>query len=65
MHKVVTTMENSDVPEPPQELLNCVKSPSSNIDRPGYEANIARLKEHIHNGNIIRAMPSQRMARQT
>jgi anthranilate synthase component 1 len=38
---------------------------TSNIGREGYEKHVTRLKEHICKGDIIQAVPSQRIARPT
>jgi anthranilate synthase component 1 len=37
----------------------------SNIGQEGYERHVTRLKEHIRKGDIIQAVPSQRIARPT
>jgi anthranilate synthase component 1 len=37
----------------------------SNIGKAGYEAHVTRLKEHIRKGDIIQAVPSQRIRRPT
>lgn len=38
---------------------------TSNIGQAGYERHVTRLKEHICKGDIIQAVPSQRIARPT
>lgn len=38
---------------------------SSNVGQKGYENHVTRLKEHILQGDIIQAVPSQRVARPT
>lgn len=38
---------------------------TSNIGQEGYENHVSKLKEHILVGNIIQAVPSQRVARPT
>jgi len=38
---------------------------TSNIGQAGYEKHVTRLKEHICKGDIIQAVPSQRIARPT
>ena len=38
---------------------------SSNVGRRGYETFVTKLKEHIVAGNIIQAVPSQRLSRST
>lgn len=54
------------------EELNPVQPPiktnqpfTSNIGQDGYEAHVTTLKKHIHLGDIIQAVPSQRVARPT
>ena len=37
----------------------------SNIGKKGYEAHVTRLRQHIVKGDIIQAVPSQRLARPT
>jgi anthranilate synthase component 1 len=37
----------------------------SNIGKAGYEAHVTRLREHIVRGDIIQAVPSQRLSRPT
>lgn len=38
---------------------------TSNIGQAGYEAHVTKLKEHIKLGDVIQAVPSQRVARPT
>jgi anthranilate synthase component 1 len=38
---------------------------TSNIGQSGYERHVTRLKQHISKGDIIQAVPSQRIARPT
>ena len=37
----------------------------SNIGKEGYEAHVTKLKEHIVKGDIIQAVPSQRLRKET
>lgn len=65
LYKIVTMIESGGVPEPPQEPIKLNQEYSSNIGQAGYEAHVTRLKEHICRGDIIQAVPSQRIARPT
>ncbi|KAK3114167.1 anthranilate synthase component 1 [Teratosphaeriaceae sp. CCFEE 6253] len=62
---VLRTLKRPDVPLPPQGPINLDQEYSSNIGRKGYESHVTRLKEHIVQGDIIQAVPSQRIARPT
>ena len=55
----------SPIPLPKQGPINHDQSYSSNIGQSGYEAHVTRLKEHIVAGDIIQAVPSQRVSRPT
>lgn len=52
----------TEVPQPPIRLGN---EAVSNVGKNGYEGFVTRLKEHIVAGDIIQAVPSQRLARPT
>lgn len=63
---VVATLRGpDDVPLPPQPPITKGRAYKSNIGRAGYEQHVARLQEHIRRGDIIQAVPSQRIARPT
>ena len=63
---VVATMRGPDeVPLPPQPPIAKGRAYTSNIGRAGYERHVVRLKEHIRRGDVIQAVPSQRVARPT
>ncbi|KAG0146475.1 hypothetical protein CROQUDRAFT_671102 [Cronartium quercuum f. sp. fusiforme G11] len=52
--------EQNPIP-PPDER----PAPESNVGRVGYEAYVTDLKQHIVKGNIIQAVPSQRVRKPT
>ncbi|KAK4555698.1 anthranilate synthase component 1 [Recurvomyces mirabilis] len=58
-------LKQTDVPLPPQGPISLDQQYTSNIGRPGYEAHVTKLKQHIVAGDIIQAVPSQRIARPT
>ncbi|KAK5712648.1 anthranilate synthase component 1 [Elasticomyces elasticus] len=62
---MLRTLKNPDVPLPPQGPIKLDQEYSSNIGRQGYEAHVTKLKQHIVAGDIIQAVPSQRIARPT
>ncbi|KAL1406099.1 anthranilate synthase component 1 [Vanrija albida] len=53
------------VPDVPQGPITLGNEAVSNVGRAGYEAFVTKLKEHIVKGDIIQAVPSQRLARKT
>ncbi len=56
------------VPLPPQEVAAVLRTngrAQSNIGREGYELMVERIREDIIAGEIIQAVPSQRLARPT
>ncbi|KAF2228182.1 anthranilate synthase-like protein component I [Elsinoe ampelina] len=55
----------SPIPFPPQGPILRDQKYTSNIGQPGYERHVHRLKSHIVKGDIIQAVPSQRIARPT
>jgi anthranilate synthase component 1 len=60
--KVLCTLITPEVPQPPIILgARAV----SNVGKEGYERFVTNLKEHIVAGDIIQAVPSQRLARKT
>lgn len=63
--ELVKALKSKDLPLPPQGPINLQQEYKSNIGRPGYEAHVTRLKKHIVQGDIIQAVPSQRIARPT
>lgn len=60
-----TLRRQGPVPLPQQSSVSRDNTYESNIGRAGYHEHVTRLKEHIVEGDIIQAVPSQRMARPT
>lgn len=52
-------------PEPVQPPIITGQNATSNVGRDGYEAFVTKLKQRIVAGDIIQAVPSQRLARPT
>ncbi|KAK4998854.1 anthranilate synthase component 1, partial [Elasticomyces elasticus] len=67
LKETIRTLTRKDVPfpYPDQSPIKKNNEYTSNIGRPGYEAHVKRLKTHIECGDIIQAVPSQRIARPT
>lgn len=63
--RLVHTLKYEEMPLPPQPPIKLEQEYTSNIGRPGYEAHVTELKKHIVLGDIIQAVPSQRIARPT
>lgn len=55
----------SEVPLPKQGPIKLGNETTSNVGKAGYEAFVTKLKEHIVKGDIIQAVPSQRLSRPT
>ena len=58
-------LESPDIPSPKQGPITRGSKTESNVGKAGYEAFVTKLKEHIIKGDIIQAVPSQRLARPT
>ncbi|KAI9832343.1 MAG: hypothetical protein M1826_002029 [Phylliscum demangeonii] len=68
LQATVDTLLSPDIPLPPQPAAAAhgpVPEYVSNIGQAGYEAHVRRLKEHIVLGDVIQAVPSQRLSRPT
>lgn len=65
LERMVTILKDKDIPLPPQGPIELNQTYTSNIGQKGYEAHVTKLKEHISKGDIIQAVPSQRIARPT
>ena len=61
----IMSQEDSEKFEPKQNPIKMGQTFTSNIGQEGYEAHVTKLKEHIKKGDIIQAVPSQRIARPT
>lgn len=62
---VISTLSSADIPLPPQPPIVTNQEYTSNIGREGYEKHVTTLKQHITQGDIIQAVPSQRFSRPT
>jgi len=58
-------LESPNIPLPKQGPIKLGASTTSNVGKVGYEGFVTKLKEHIVKGDIIQAVPSQRLARST
>ncbi|KGK36478.1 hypothetical protein JL09_g4376 [Pichia kudriavzevii] len=58
-------LENGEVKLPEQPKITETENFTSNIGQEGYEAFVHKLKDHIKKGDIIQAVPSQRIKRPT
>ncbi|KAI9792408.1 MAG: hypothetical protein M1816_002292 [Peltula sp. TS41687] len=65
LQELVDILSSTDIPLPHQEPILPNQEYTSNIGQSGYEAHVVRLKQHIVNGDIIQAVPSQRFSRPT
>lgn len=63
--EIVAVLETPDLPLPIQQPIELGQQYTSNIGQAGYEKHVADLKKHIVAGDIIQAVPSQRIARPT
>ncbi|KAI9822797.1 MAG: hypothetical protein M1832_003030 [Thelocarpon impressellum] len=62
---MVKILMSPDIPLPHQPPIERNQEYTSNIGRSGYESHVTRLKENIVGGDIIQAVPSQRLSRPT
>ena len=62
---ILRTLKKPGIPYPPQGPIELDQEYTSNIGRSGYEAHVTTLKKHVTEGDIIQAVPSQRIARPT
>ena len=62
---IMRVLKKPGIPFPPQGPINLEQQYTSNIGQKGYEAHVTALKKHITEGDIIQAVPSQRIARPT
>ncbi|RKP06947.1 ADC synthase [Thamnocephalis sphaerospora] len=65
--KVLDALNAVETPVPPQSTIVAQNKSewSSNVGKDGYKAFVTKLKEHIKLGDIIQAVPSQRISRPT
>ena len=62
---VAKILESPEVKYPVQPKIKDPETFTSNIGQEGYENFVHELKEHIQKGDIIQAVPSQRISRPT
>ena len=63
LKNLVAAIQTDRVPLPDQPPIQLHQEFRSNIGKEGYEAHVSRLRKHITCGDIIQAVPSQRVAR--
>nr|GAT43973.1 predicted protein [Mycena chlorophos] len=63
--RLAKSLFSSTTPEPRQGPITLGQQGVSNVGKEGYEGFVTKLKEHIIAGDIIQAVPSQRLARPT
>ncbi|MCJ1227197.1 hypothetical protein MMC12_003852 [Toensbergia leucococca] len=61
----ISTLLDPAIPLPSQSHIVPSQQYTSNIGQSGYEEHVRRLKTHIICGDIIQAVPSQRLSRPT
>lgn len=65
IQSIADTLENGQDYTPPQPPIILNSEFTSNIGQQGYETYVRTLKQHILKGDIIQAVPSQRVSRPT
>jgi anthranilate synthase component 1 len=65
IQKQLRLLARPDTPLPPQPPIKLGNETVSNVGKVGYEGFVTKLKEHIIKGDIIQAVPSQRLSRPT
>lgn len=63
--RLAKVLLSNTVPEPLQPPVSVGAEAVSNVGQEGYEGFVTTLKKHIIAGDIIQAVPSQRLARPT
>jgi anthranilate synthase component 1 len=63
--RLAKSLMSSTTPESPQLPIKLDNESVSNVGKEGYEQFVTTLKKHIIAGDIIQAVPSQRLARPT
>ncbi|KAG0238964.1 hypothetical protein BGW41_007980 [Actinomortierella wolfii] len=61
----VALLNQETTPKIPQGPIVLGQEPVSNVGKAGYEGFVTTLKKHIKAGDIIQAVPSQRLAKPT
>jgi anthranilate synthase component 1 len=65
VRRLARTIMNPVSPEVPQQPITLGNTSTSNVGKEGYEQYVTTLKKHIVAGDIIQAVPSQRLSRPT
>lgn len=65
IQEMAQKLQSKTIPEVTQGPVTLNHEYTSNIGKEGYEAHVTRLKQHIQKGDIIQAVPSQRVSRPT
>jgi anthranilate synthase component 1 len=65
LRALAKTVQAPGIPLPAQAPILQNQVATSNVGQAGYERFVTKLKEHIVKGDIIQAVPSQRLARST
>ncbi|KAI8909968.1 ADC synthase [Powellomyces hirtus] len=65
LDKVIQSFKNEHIPMPCQPPIVLNQPSESNVGKEGYEGFVKKLKHHITEGDIIQAVPSQRMKKKT
>lgn len=63
--ELLAKIKSPHIPMPEQGPVRLGLSSVSNLGKSGYEGIVTKLKENIRQGDIIQAVPSQRLARPT
>jgi anthranilate synthase component 1 len=58
-------LKAEELPLPKQGPVRLGREGVSNVGKEGYEAFVTKMREHIIKGDIIQAVPSQRIRRET
>ncbi|KAI9591669.1 ADC synthase [Syncephalis fuscata] len=67
INRLLAVLASTEIPTPAQPVLDGQNDVawSSNVGKEGYEGFVNQLKSHIKLGDIIQAVPSQRISRPT
>ncbi|KAI9097063.1 ADC synthase [Phlyctochytrium arcticum] len=65
IQKVIELLNSEHIPLPPQPFVELNQPSESNVGQEGYEGFVKTLKHHINEGDIIQAVPSQRLKKKT
>jgi anthranilate synthase component 1 len=65
IEKLRQKLVSPEIPFPKQGPITLGEKAESNVGKVGYEGFVTKLKEHIVKGDIIQAVPSQRLTRKS